>query len=123
MSDANPITPEILSPHELRNAMRSALKSALDRMDSDEFLDELEELTEEERNAAAITRGEVFRAWRRLNNQQLEEIRDELMANEVELRRATGELAEARAGVEKVAAFLDTANQFLNVAARVISLV
>jgi len=103
--------------------MRRALKSALDRMDSDEFLDELEQLTEEERNAAAITRGEVFRAWRRLNNQELEEIREELAANEAELRQATRELAKARAGVEQVAAFLSTANQFLNTAARVISLV
>ncbi len=103
--------------------MRSALTDALERMDSDEFLDALEELTPDERNAAAITRGEVFRAWRRLNNQQLDEIREQLVANEAELRKATEELVEARAGVEKVAAFLNTANQFLNVAARFISLV
>lgn len=123
MSDVNPVSVEVLSPHELRNAMRSALKSALDRMDSDEFLDALEGLTEAERNAAAIARGEMFRAWRRLNNQQLEEIRDELVANEAELRKATGELAEARAGVDQVVALVGTANRFLEVAARVISLV
>ncbi len=101
--------------------MRSALKGALEDMDSDEFLNALEELTEPERKAAAITRGEVFRAWRRLNNQQLEEIRELLAENEAVLRRATGELTKARAKVDEVAAFLNTANQFLNVAARVIS--
>lgn len=123
MSEENSESTGLLSPHELRNAMRSTLKEALDRMDSDEFLDALEELAPEVRNAAAITRGEVFRAWRRLNNQQLEEIREQLAANEAALRKATGELAEAAAGVEKVAAFLDTANQFLNIVARVVSLV
>ena len=101
--------------------MRSALKGALEDMDSDEFLDALEELPEQERKAAAITRGEVFRAWRRLNNQQLEEIRELLADNEAVLRRAAGELTKARAKVDEVAAFLNTANQFLNVAARVIS--
>jgi hypothetical protein len=121
MGDSNPVTPELLSPYELRNAMRSALKGALEDMDSDEFLDALEELPEQERKAAAITRGEVFRAWRRLNNQQLEEIRELLADNEAVLRRAAGELTKARAKVDEVAAFLNTANQFLNVAARVIS--
>ena len=121
MGDSNPVTPELLSPHELRNAMRSALKGALEDMDSDEFLNALEELTETERKAEAITRGEVFRAWRRLNNQQLEDIRELLAENEAVLRRATGELTKARAKVDEVAAFLNTANQFLNVAARVIS--
>lgn len=103
--------------------MRSALKAALERMDSDEFLDALEEMKPEERDAAAITRGEVFRAWRRLNNLQLDEIREQLAANEVDLRRATGELAAASLEVMKVSAYLDTANQFLNVAAKVIALV
>jgi hypothetical protein len=123
MGDRNAIPSGALAPHELRNAMRSALKSTLAQMDSDEFLDALEAATAEERRAAAIARGEVFRAWRRLNNQQLDEIREQLETNEAELRQATGELAKATAGVAQVAALVDTANQFLNLAARVITLV
>jgi hypothetical protein len=116
-------TLDALTPHELRNAMRSALKSALESMDSDEFLDALEELTPEERKAAAITRGEVFRAWRRLNNLQLDEIREQLVANEAALRQATAELAKAKAGVDQVTVLLSTANEFLALVAKVIALV
>jgi hypothetical protein len=112
-----------LSPHELRNAMRSTLKAALEQMDSDAFHDAWEELSAEEQKAADVTRVELYRTWRRLNNQQLDEIREQLIANEADLRRATGELAAARLEVLKVTAYLETANQFLNVASRLIAVV
>jgi hypothetical protein len=116
MSEENPVT-----ANELRNGLRRSLKTTLADLDSDAFVDSLEQATEANRAAAAITRGEVYRTWRRLNTLELDLIRRQLLALETELLRATQELAGARAKLDEVAGYLETVNSFLALVKRVIS--
>lgn len=116
MSEENPVT-----ANELRNGLRRSLKAALADLDSDVFVDSLEQATEADRAAAAITRGEVYRTWRRLNSLELNLIRNQLRELEAELLRATRELAGARAKLDEVAGYLETVNSFLALVKRVIS--
>lgn len=122
MATPTPATPESLPPHKLRDAMKRSLKETLDRMDSDEFVFALDALPEVERNAALITRGEVFRAWRKLTNLELAAIRDELVRNEAALREATASLNEAIQGLAKVEKILNAATAFLMAASKVLPL-
>lgn len=119
---ATPTTaaPESLPPHKLRDAMKRSLKETLDCMDSDDFVFGLDALSEKERNAALITRGKVFRAWREISNQELAAIRDELVKNEAPLRAATESLNAAIKDLAKVEKILKAATTFLAVAAKVI---
>ncbi|MBZ2179930.1 MAG: hypothetical protein ACK58M_17170 [Acidobacteriota bacterium] len=110
-----------MTANELRNELRRSLKATLADLDSDAFLDSLEQATEADRAAAAITRGEVYRAWRRLNNLELDEIRNQLRELEAELLRAAQELSGARAKLDEVAGYLEAANSFLALVKRVIS--
>lgn len=116
MSDEYSVT-----PNDLRNGLRRSLKTTLADLDSDAFQDSLEQATAAERKAAAITRGEVYRAWRQLNNVLLDEIRNQLQALEAEILRAAQELATARAALDQVAAYLDTVNSLLALVKRVVS--
>lgn len=122
MATLTPAVPESLPPHDLRNAMKRSLKNTLDLMDSDEYVFALDELTVAERNTALITRGEVYRAWRKLSNQELAEIRDQLVENEPELRAATASLDEALKDVAKVTKILNAATVFLAVASKAITI-
>jgi hypothetical protein len=115
MSEENPVR-----PNELRNGLRRSLKTTLADLDSDAFQDSLEQGTEADRAAAAITRGEVYRTWRRLNNLELDLIRCQLLALETELLRATQELAGSRAKLDKVAGYLETVNSFLALVKRIL---
>ncbi|MCC6262082.1 MAG: hypothetical protein IT169_00775 [Bryobacterales bacterium] len=117
---ATPTTaaPESLPPHKLRDAMKRSLRDTLDRMDSDEYVFALDALPEAKRNAALITRGEVFRAWRKLTNLELAAIRDELVRNEAALRVATASLNEASQDLANIEKILNAATAFLTVAAK-----
>ena len=114
--------PGSFSPHELRNNLRRTLKATLDHMDSDACLIELDAMTEEKRNAALITRGQTFRAWRKLNNHVLDEIRDQLVANETDLRKATDGLDQEVEKLATVTKVLDATNKLLSVVAKVTAL-
>ena len=122
MATLTPAVPESLPPHELRNAMKRSLRNTLDLMDSDEYVFALDELPEAERNTALITRGEIYRAWRKLSNQELAEIRDQLVENEPELRAATASLDEALKDVANVTKILNAATVFLAVASKAITI-
>lgn len=122
MATPTPAAPESLPPHKLRDAMKRSLKDTLDRMDSDEFVFALDDLPEAERNAALITRGEVFRAWRKLQNQELASIRDELVRNEAALRKATESLDKAIQDLVKVEKILNAATAFLAAASKVLAI-
>lgn len=116
MSEENAMT-----ANELRNGLRRSLKATLADLDSDAFIDALEQATEADRKAAAITRGEVYRGWRQLNNIQLDEIRKQLQALEAELVVAMQGLASARARLDEVAGYLETVNDLLALVKRVVS--
>lgn len=122
MASQTPAIPESLPPHELRNALKRTLKETLDRMDSDEFVFAQDTLNEEERNAAMIARGGVFRAWRKLNNEDLDAIRDQLVANEPELRTATASLEQSLKDLSKVTQVVNTVNAFLAVATKALTI-
>ncbi len=123
MATTSPSLPESLPPHELRNYLQSTLNLTLKHMDSDEFQMELEELSEAERRAADVTRGETYRTWRRLTNQQLDEIRNELVAHERELTEATRCLRDSLENVAKAATVMNSTNQVLAVVSRLFTLV
>ena len=122
MATLTPAVPESLPPHELRNAMKRSLKETLEHMDSDEYVFALDELPEAERNAALITRGDIYRAWRKLSNQELAEIRDQLVENEPALRAATESLDEALKDLSKVTKILNAATTFLAIASKAITI-
>lgn len=122
MATPTPAVPESLPPHKLRDAMKRSLKDTLDRMDSDEFVFALDDLPEAERNAALITRGEVFRAWRKLQNRELASIRDELVRNEAALRKATESLNKSIQDLVKVEKILNAATAFLTAASKVLAI-
>ncbi len=120
MATLTPATPGSLPPHKLRDAMKRSLKETLERMDSDEYVFALDALPEADRNAALITRGELFRTWRQLSNLELASIRDELVRNEAELRKATDQLNAAIQNLAKVEKVLKAATAFLAAASKAI---
>ncbi len=122
MATTTPALPESLPPHELRNLLRTTLRRTLAHMDSDEFQMELDNLTEPERKAADITRGETYRAWRRINNQQLDEIRNQLVEHEADLLKATHAVSHSLDSLAQVTAVIDSANKLLSVVSRLFML-
>ena len=122
MATTSPALPESLPPHELRNAMKRTLNATLTGFDSDEFQAKLDAMPEEDRKKASITRGEVYRAGRKLGNLQLDDIRDKLVENEPALRKATDSLDQALKDLTKVAKILDVANKMLEITAKAIAI-
>lgn len=118
MATPSPSLPESLPPHELRNLLRKTLKATLDYMDSDEFLLDLEDMSEDDQRTAAILRGETYRTWRKLNNLQLDDIREQLIELEADLREATGSLNQSLLSVGNVARVFETTNSVLSIASR-----
>lgn len=123
MATTSPSLPESVPPHELRNQLRRTLRATLDYMDSDAFFLELEEMDDEERKQADLTRGETYRAWRRINNQQLDEFRTQLAENEAEILFSTQQLNESLTNFQNVATVINNTNQVLSLATRLMTIV
>lgn len=107
-------TPGKLRIHALRE-----LRAARRDMTSAIFLMSLETLPPPRRTEAALKLLDTERAILALCNEQLAEIRDDLLANERELLKGIAELAKARKRLGQAAKVLDALGGLLTTVARI----
>ena len=107
---------------EQRNATLKQLRAARTQMLSSRWVLALENEDEETRNAAARVLLDIQHAIRRLENQQLADIRDALVANEDRLAEGRRRLEGALRNLGRVTEVLSAAAQFLGVVGRIVNL-
>jgi len=122
MASTGPSIPQ-QSPEFLRDELVRSLQAFLDYTDTDEYMLDLEEMDEEQRKEAVLTRGKTYRAWRGLNNARLDDIRTRLVEHESDILSTTRDLNASLAGVQNVASVLQNTNHVLSVAARLVTFV
>jgi hypothetical protein len=82
-----------------------------------------DDLTPEQQTVAAMQLLCVQSAIRKLRKAQLADTRDQLTANEEDLRKVRREILDTAQGLRATAAALDTISGFLAVVGRVVTLV
>lgn len=107
------------TPAELRTETLRELRAARKDMTSAIFLMALENESPEKRTEAAHKLLDTERAILALGNEQLADIRDKLVANEVELRKGIVELGKARKRLSQVAKVLDAVGSVLGIVAKI----
>lgn len=107
---------------EQRKATLKQLRVARKEMLSSRWMLALEDEDEETRSAAARMLLDIGHAIRRLENEQLADIRDALVANEEHLTEGRRRLEGALEDLERVTKVLSAAAKLLGVVGRIVNL-
>ena len=111
-----------MAPFKIRDEILSVLRTTRQSMLSADWFLHLESQDPATKRAAALSLFRVQSAIRKLENRQLAEIRDALLANEQALRDGQQTLSEALDDLQRVTAVLSAVGAVLNVVGRVVRL-
>lgn len=108
------------SPSELRKETLRELRAARKAMAAAGFLLALQRQPREVQREAAIKQLETQQTILALENAELAEIRDQLIANEVELANGIAALGRARQNISKVAKIIETVGSVLTTVGKIL---
>jgi hypothetical protein len=108
------------TPNELQDKTLASLREARKQMLSAGFDIRLSTQPEEKKEEANKALLDVERTIRTLENKELEDIRDKLVANEKDLLDGISGLNKARERLESVQSFLEAVGKVLDVVAKIV---
>ena len=109
-----------MTPGEIRGKTLSELRRARKNMMSAEWLDGVKDLPEPERAAAAMGLLEVCLAIRRLENQGVAAIRQQLAESERELRKGLHGLERAGKRLQRIKTYLKAATALTTAVGKIV---
>ncbi|MEL7486908.1 MAG: hypothetical protein AAGJ87_06810 [Pseudomonadota bacterium] len=112
-----------LSPSARLRETLQTLRATRRAMLSFDYLDTLENEPPARRREAALKMLSVNSAIRKLENEELADIRDKLVAEEKALKAATKDMKAAVRKLKKVKQLLDATSKFLDVVGRIVTLI
>jgi hypothetical protein len=112
-----------MTPAEIRDATITQLREARTKLLSASWVLSLEGKGEKTQANAARQLMRIHHAIQKLENEELSNIRDALVANEKDLEKGTAKLGKALKNLGRVKSVLTAVNGFLGVIARVIPLI
>lgn len=112
-----------MSPGNIKNETLKNLRQTRKEMMSAPWLDAINPKPVEIRREAALKLFDINNAIHELQNANLNQIRNNLIANEANLLAGTANLGQALSNLNQVKEVLNTTDKFLNVVAKVVKFV
>lgn len=111
-----------LQPQDIADLTLGQLRALRDRYQTLEWQESLEALVPEDQNRAALQWMSVQNAILKLENAKLTSIRNKLVRNEKDLRKARNAVKKTVKGLESTTKSLNVVGDFLTVVGRIVPL-
>ncbi len=111
-----------LKPQDIADLTLGQLRALRDRYQTLDWQESLESLAPEDQNRAALQWMSVQNAILKLENAKLTSIRNKLVQNEKELRKARDAVKKTVKGLESTTQTLNVVGDFLTVVGRIVPL-